>query len=70
MLVPTQRQLSRHRHDQSFQVPSNNTDTAKFSFYPRTIRDWNHLNRETVGAKDLEEFKARLATDPVLTTAA
>ena len=41
-LIPPTR-LSRNMHDKSFQIPSAASDYRKYSFFPRTIRDWNAL---------------------------
>ena len=59
-LVPAQRR-SRHMNERSFQLPSARTDSRKFSFFPRTIREWNKLPNDIVAADSLEEFKVVLA---------
>ena len=46
-LVPP-RILTRKMHPKSFQVSSCSSDYRKWSFFPRTIRDWNNLPPELV----------------------
>ena len=36
------------------------TDVYKFSFWPRTIRDWNMLPIDTLGKTNLKSFKSAL----------
>ena len=33
-----------------------------YSFFPRTVSDWNHLPGDTLSAKSLAIFKSRIAT--------
>jgi hypothetical protein len=48
-------------HDQNFQIPSAASDYRKYSFFPRTIRDWNALPPHgVVTAPSVEAFKASL----------
>jgi len=42
------------------------TDQYKFSYFPRTIIDWNHLNSDIVNSKTLTTFRSSL--DERLTT--
>jgi hypothetical protein len=35
-------------------------DVYKYSFFPRTIRDWNQLSDELSDIESSEEFKSRL----------
>ena len=59
-LIPPSR-LSRNMHNLSFQIPSTNSDYRKFSFFPRTIRDWNALPPDIVAAGSLVIFKKRVS---------
>jgi len=53
--------ISRHSHELAFQVPSTSVDYIKFSFFPRTDRDWNLLPpSDVIKAPSLTSFKARL----------
>ena len=45
---------------------STTCDNYKFSFFPRTIVDWNRLTNEIIMIEDMERFKAAVA-DQVLT---
>ncbi|VDI45583.1 Hypothetical predicted protein [Mytilus galloprovincialis] len=56
-LIPPKR-LSRNMHDRSFQIPAASNDYRKFSFFPRTIKDWNSLPPGVVSAPSVEAFKA------------
>ena len=59
-LIPPSR-LSRNMHNLSFQIPSTKSDYRKFSFFPRTIRDWNALPPDIAAAGSLEIFKKRVS---------
>jgi hypothetical protein len=48
----------------SFQVPSSSSDYRKYSFFPRTIRDWNSLPTNTAAATTLVAFKAQVSQLP------
>ncbi len=58
-LAPPTR-FTRNMHPMSYQVPSSSSDYRKFSFYPRTIRDWNGLPETVAGSESLEIFRSRL----------
>ena len=48
----------------SFKTPSNKgTDQYKFSFFLRTIPEWNGLANHIVTAGSLDIFKTRLSSD-------
>lgn len=55
------RKLTRKMHPKSFQVPSCSSDYRKWSFFPRTIRDWNNLPPDIVQAGTLGAFKAQVS---------
>ena len=61
-LIPSNRR-SRHIHDKSYQIPATKQDYRKYSFFPRTIREWNSLPPGIVSCKSVEAFKSSLATD-------
>ena len=58
-LQPTRRP-SRLCHDAGYIVPSSTKDFHKFSFLPRTTREWNVLPPDIVKAETLEAFKQGL----------
>ena len=47
---------TRQYHQDHFIVPQSNTNSHKYSFYPRTIRDWNNLPVSLVEATNVNEF--------------
>ena len=51
------RQTRGHQH--KYQVIATTHDIVKFSFFQRTIRDWNSLPSETVAAPTLGTFKQK-----------
>ena len=59
-LIPPLR-LSRNMHSLSFQIPSCRTQIRQNSFFPRTIKDWNHLPLNTVMSDSVESFKAAVS---------
>ena len=64
--IPPTHHLSRptvqtRGHSQKFQTIRTTIDPVKFSFYPRTIRQWNTLREETVSAPTIDRFKASLS---------
>ena len=58
-LPPPARPL-RLSHDQALQTFGSRTNARKFSFFPKTVRDWNALYQETVQCDSVEEFKSSL----------
>ena len=56
LLQPVQRQ-SRHHHSESYSLIFANKDCYKFSFVPRTIRDWNALPYSAVSIPGIDGFK-------------
>jgi len=43
-------EMPTHSHELAFQVPSTSVDYIKFSFFPRTARDWNLLPSDVMKA--------------------
>ena len=54
-LIPAGRQ-SRHLHKYAYKVPASLTNYHQFSFFPRTVRDWNSLPLAVVEAKSVSSF--------------
>ena len=48
-------------HSQKFQTIRTSCNTVKFSFYPRTIPEWNSLTEDIISAPSLDSFKNRLS---------
>ena len=59
LLLPIQR-LSRHTHLNSYQVVAANKDCYKFSFWPRTIIDWNKLPYHISTIGNFNSFKTQV----------
>ena len=47
-------------HSQSYTIPFSRTDYHKFSFFPRTVRDWNLLSEKVVSSPSVDSFTAQL----------
>ena len=62
-MTPYQRN-SRHFHHLAYQIPHSSTDYIKYSFFPRTIVEWNSLPVHVVSADTAIAFRAALATLP------
>jgi hypothetical protein len=61
-LNPVYRQ-TRHSHSQAYIIPQSSADYHRFSFFPRTVRQWNALPESTVNAPSLDTFRSRMATE-------
>ena len=61
-MTPLQRR-SRHVNSYAYKIPHSKTDYHMYSFFPRTIREWNSLANETVIAPNLKVFKKSLPSD-------
>ena len=48
-------------HSKKFQEIRSNCDNTKFSFYVRTIKQWNKLSEDIVSAPSLDIFTSRLS---------
>jgi hypothetical protein len=55
-----QKRKARHSNSQSYPIPSCRTDYRKFSFFPRTVAEWNALPDDAVQACSVEAFRNRL----------
>ena len=47
---------TRHHHPFHFEIPFARTDHYKFSYYPKSIRDWNNLPTDTIESQSLQVF--------------
>ena len=59
VLHPAQR-LTKRSHINAYQELQTNKDTFKFSFFPRTVKDWNSLPKPLTDITDTKAFKAEL----------
>ena len=46
---------TRQHHRDHFILPQATLNTYKYSFYPRTIKDWNNLPINVIEARDINE---------------
>jgi hypothetical protein len=60
-ILSRQQRASRNSNELSYRTVSCKNDTRKYSFFPRTIRDWNALPQETATSETLAVFKHRLS---------
>ena len=58
IIKPTR--TSRFHHPKRYIQIRPKKDVYKYSFFPRTIRDWNQLSDELLDIESIEEFKSRL----------
>ena len=58
-LIPTT-SVTRRNHNFKFIQNSPVTDCFKYSFFPRTVTEWNTLANDIVSASSLDSFKRRL----------
>ncbi len=56
-------QPTQNNHTQAFIVPQSSADYYRFSFFPRTVRQWNALPGATVTAPSLDMFRRRLVAE-------
>ena len=59
ILVKPQR-LSRNMHQHSFQKIACRTEVYKYSFFPRTVVDWNRLPPDIATSESITSFKSTL----------
>ena len=59
LLIKADSRLRAH-HKHKFQTIRTNSDAYKFSFFPRTLIEWNTLPKDTAEAPSLDCFKQRL----------
>ena len=50
----------RTKHSKQIESKSVNIDTFKYSFFPRTILEWNKLSSTEVDCQSVNQFKAAL----------
>ena len=61
-ITPAVDSRTRGSHNKKIQEASANTNIYKFSYFPRTTRDWNRLTETTVTLPSLEAFKKEIKT--------
>ena len=60
LLIPSQETRTRNSHIFKYRVPRVTKDIFKYSFYPRTLTEWNSLPKEIVSSETLDVFKSKL----------
>ena len=56
--LPTRAPLNtRANHNHKLQHYQTRSNVYKFSFFPRTVPEWNELSLDQVSAENLEQFK-------------
>ena len=59
-LIPHTETRTRGSHPYKFRVPRFSKDVYKFSYFPRTIKEWNDLPKDVVVSNSLDIFKSKL----------
>lgn len=65
LLIPSDKRTRQYTHDHSFKHIQTTKDTYKYSFYPRTLIQWNLLPAVAVQCTTLDSFKEQVSI-PVL----
>ena len=60
-LVPNSKTWTRRSHAFKYKIPKIRKDVFKFSFFLRSISEWNSLPSAIVNSKSLDCFKTNLA---------
>ena len=63
-LIPKTRR-GRNQHSFDFQIPSVSKDVYKYSFFPRTIRDWNDLPESLISSSEMSDYSVSKLTSLV-----
>jgi hypothetical protein len=50
----------RNPNQKQYQVKSANVDSFKFSFFPRSIKEWNNLSEKEVSCPSVNTFRAAM----------
>ena len=53
---------TRQYHPARFRIMKANKNVYKYSFFPRTVSDWNNLNPNVINAVSTEGFKAAVSS--------
>ena len=62
-LIPNSELRTRNSHAFKYRMPKVSKDVFKFSFFPRSITEWNSLPADLVNCKSLSDFKLNLGKD-------
>ena len=59
-LLPPTETRTRRSHNFKYYLEQTNNDVFKFSYFPRTIREWNTLRVDIVSSTSLDTFQRKL----------
>ena len=59
-LIPHTESRTRGSYPLKYQIPKAKNDVFKYSYIPRTIKDWNNLSHDIVLTDSLNKFKVKL----------
>ena len=59
-LIPNSEKRTRKSHAFNYRMPEVSKDVFKFSFFPRSITEWNTLPADLVNCESLSDFKLNL----------
>ena len=59
-LIPNSESRTRNSHSFKYRRPKASKDVFKYSFFPRSISEWNSLPPELVKSESLARFKSKL----------
>ena len=59
-LIPNSELRTRNSHAFKYRMPKVSKDVFKFSFFPRSITEWNSLPADLVNCNSLSDFKLNL----------
>ena len=60
--IKQQNRTTRQYHPRKFRNVQTSSNTYKYSFFPRTIKDWNNLPSNLLNMDDAEAFKTSLTS--------
>ena len=59
-LIPNSEKRTHNNHAYKYRMPEVSKDVFKFSFFPRSIKEWNSLPADLVNCKSLSDLKLNL----------
>ena len=65
-LIPNSEKRTRNSHVFKFRMPKVSKDVFKFSFFPRSIIEWNSVPLDLVNCKSLSDFKLNLGKHVII----
>lgn len=59
-LIPHPETRTRDSHSFKYYIPQTNKNSFKFSYFPRTMKEWNQLPEHSITSSSVETFKRKL----------